>query len=42
MIEYVEDHKLQLNEKLVGQFKQQLDSKIKGILNAVVQEFNEG
>ena len=36
MIEHLEDYKLQLNEKLVGQFKQQLDIKIKGMIDAII------
>jgi hypothetical protein len=36
MIEHLEDHKLQMNERLVGQFKQQLDIKIKGMIDAII------
>jgi hypothetical protein len=42
MIEHLEDKKLQINEELIGQFKQQLDIKIKGMIDAIVQEFNGG
>ena len=31
-----------MNEELIGQFKQQLDIKIKGMIDAIVQEFNGG
>jgi hypothetical protein len=42
MIEHLEDKKLQMNEELIGQFKQQLDKKIKGMIDAIIQEFNGG